>query len=185
VKIEAEQAEALTRRWLRDCVLALDLCPFAAGVVGDGSLRIACSDALTPQQCLRDFLGELDGILTASSAEISTTLLVYTTAVLEFDDFLDLLDTAQDLLEQAGLEGLFQLASFHPDYRFEGEAEDAASHYTNRSPYPTLHLLREDMMEQLLLGAPDAEQVPLRNIQRLQELGLAEVQRRWAPSRVD
>ena len=177
----AGPAVDLTRRWLHECVLALDFCPFAAGVVADNSVRMACSDARSTDDCQQDFLTELSLIQASKADDIATSLLLFPRALDDFEVFLDLVESAQALLEAAGLEGLFQLASFHPDYRFAEEAADSPSHFTNRSPYPTLHLLREDMMEQLLLGYPNADQVPQRNIDRLCALGLQEVVRRWAP----
>ena len=174
--IEAEQQ---TRHWLHDCVLALELCPFAAPVVADDSLRIAVSEATDRPGQLQDFLAELDRLQGCDEREISTTLLVYASSAGDFDEFLDLLAQAQSLLEEAGLEGLVQLASFHPDYRFAGEDPEALSHFTNRSPRPTLHLLREAMLTRVLADYPDPEDIPRRNIMRLEAIGRDEVQRLW------
>mgnify|MGYP000604227014 FL=1 len=86
---------------------------------------------------------------------------------------------AEELIEEADLEGVIQLASFHPDYRFDGEPEDSASHFTNRSPYPMIHFLREEMMERVLGEFPDSEQIPQQNIQTLETIGRSEIERRW------
>ncbi len=177
---EATQAEQLTRRWLTDCVLALELCPFAGPVVADSSLRVAVSSAADREQQVQDFLLELDRLQGSSEAEISTTLLVFDTGCRDFHAFLDLLDEANALLETAGLAGLVQLASFHPRYRFEGEPDDALSHYTNRSPFPTLHLLREAMVTRVLASYPDPAAIPVRNIARLESLGIEGVRELWA-----
>jgi hypothetical protein len=175
----SDEAEARTRRWLSDCVLALELCPFAAPVVADNSLRVVVSRELSPEQQLRDFLRELDLLQSSEETDISTTLLVLARGPEEFDEFLGLQEQAQGLLEQAGLEGLVQVVGFHPDYRFEGEAPESPSHFTNRSPYPTFHLIREAMLTRVLASFPDPAAIPERNIERLEELGREAVVRLW------
>ncbi len=174
-------AERLTRRWLTDCVLALNLCPFAAPVLQGDGLRIALSPALEAEACLQDFLLELDRIQATTESEVATTLLVFERGLADFDEFLDVLSMAQDLLRQAGLEDLLQIASFHPEYLFEAEDTRSLSHYTNRSPYPTLHLLRQDMMARLLQEFPGSETIPARNIATLEALGSAGVAKLWRP----
>jgi hypothetical protein len=171
--------EQLIRRWLRDCVLALELCPFAAPVIGDGSLRIAVCGATTREQQLRDLLAELDLLQRSDEAEIATTLLVFDAGLDDFEEFLDLLEQAQDLLEDCGLAGLVQLASFHPHYRFEGEPAAALSNYTNRSPLPVLHLLRESQLTRVLDRYPDPAAIVQRNIARLDDMGRAAVEALW------
>lgn len=172
--------EALTRRWLQDCVLALDLCPFAAPVLHDEGLRIAVSTASDPVAQLRDFLLELDYLQEHSDVVVATTLLVLADGPTEFPDFLDLVDGAEQLIDEAGLEGIIQLAHFHPAYLFAGEPADDISHYTNRSPLPVLHLLRESMLTRVLASFPDPAGIPGRNTATLRELGREEVKRRWA-----
>jgi hypothetical protein len=172
-------AEQLTRRWLKDCVLALELCPFAAPVVKDASLRIAVSRGEHVEEQLRDFLQELDRLQGSGEADISTTLLVFERGLQDFGEFLDFIQQAQDLLDKAGLSGLVQLASFHPRYRFEGEPADALSNYTNRSPLPVLHLLRESVLTRVLAQYPDPEAIPYRNISRLEAMGREAVEKLW------
>lgn len=176
---ESGCAEQQTRRWLEEFVVGLNLCPFARPVLGSDQLRIAiCKDAGdTPLQTF--FLTELDRLQSTPESEIATSLLIFTGALASFSDYLDFLDHAQELVYQSGLEGVVQLASFHPDYQFEGEAENAASHYSNRSPWPTIHLLREDMLARALVDFPDPEGIPERNIATLDELGAAELHKRW------
>lgn len=161
-------------------MLGLELCPFAAPVLRDGSLRIAVSEAADPAARLQAFLGELDALQRSSETEISTTLLVYACGPDDFHDFLALVESADALLLESGLDGLLQLAHFHPRYQFAGEAESSLSHFTNRSPLPTLHLLRESMMTRLLASYPDPESIPVRNTQRLERLGAAAVAAKWA-----
>ncbi len=174
-------AEQLTRRWLRDCVLGLELCPFAAPVLRDGSLRVAVSQSGDVQSRLRDFLLELDGLQSSPEQEISTTLLVFECGPWRFAEFLELLEDCQDLLERSGMEGILQLAHFHPDYLFAGEAPESLSHYTNRSPYPTLHLIREAMISRVLENFPSPEDIPRRNIARLESLGESGIAGLWGP----
>ena len=128
---------------------------------------------------LRAFLSELDLLQSRAESELATSLLVFPNALASFDDYLLFLDQAQSLLVDAGLEGLVQLASFHPDYCFDGEDPDGPSHFSNRSPYPIIHLLREDMLSRVLGDNPDAELIPQRNIQTLEQLGRQELERRW------
>jgi hypothetical protein len=172
-------AEALTRRWLERWVLELDLCPFVAPVLRDDTLRIAVSSAVDPGGWRHDFLVELDYLQSHPEAEVATTLLVYDPGPVSFEDFLDLLADAEADIEELALAEIVQLASFHPHYRFSGEAEDAVSNYSNRSPLPTLHLLRQSTITRALAGYRSPELIPRRNIATLQRLGLQRVAARW------
>ncbi len=169
----------MVERWLHDCVLALELCPFAAPVVRDGSLRIAISDAVEPAAQLRDFLLELDRLQASSEQKNSTTLLAFSRQLQDFHEFLDLVGEAQALLEEAGLDGLVQLAHFHPSYQFANEAPDGLSHYSNRSPLPIIHLIRESMLTRVTEAVADPAAIPRANIARLEAMGREAVQRRW------
>lgn len=171
--------KSLIERWLHDCVLALELCPFAAPVLRDQSLRIAVCEAAETERQLQYFLAELDRLQASEEADISTTLLVFANGPAAFEDFLELVEQTQLLLEQVQLKGLVQLAHFHPQYRFANEPEGDPSHYTNRSPLPVIHLLRESMMGRVIEAYPDPEEIPGRNIARLRALGLEDVERRW------
>ena len=172
-------AAEITRLWLQEWVLALDLCPFAVPVVRDGALRIAESDATDADAQLQAFLVELDLLQSTPETDISTTLLVYSAGPEQFADYLLLLDAAQSALQRAQLTGIVQLASFHPRYQFAGEAPEAGTNFTNRSPFPTLHLLREAMMDRVLASYPDPAAIPRRNIATLESLGDAAVRREW------
>ncbi|MEP4145891.1 MAG: DUF1415 domain-containing protein [Halioglobus sp.] len=173
------RAEQQTRRWLEEFVVGLNLCPFAKPLLGSEQLRVAVCEDANDEPLQTFFLTELDRLQSTPESEIATSLLVFTKALADFDDYLQFLDHAQELVYQSGLEGVVQLASFHPNYQFEGEAKDAASHYSNRSPWPTIHLIREDMLERVLTDFPDPEGIPERNITTLDELGAAELQLRW------
>jgi hypothetical protein len=157
----------------------MELCPFAGPVLRDNSLRIEVCDAADTEGQLRAFLRELDRLQHAGESALSTTLLVLENGPRGFEEFLALVEAADALLDDAGLRGVIQLAHFHPDYRFAGEPENALSHYTNRSPLPTIHLLREAMLSRLLAAYPDPENIPVRNIARLEALGRGRVEARW------
>jgi hypothetical protein len=172
-------AEAHIRRWLASFVVGLNLCPFARPLLGAGGLRIAVCNETSPPALRQAFLRELDLLQRSSEETIATTLLAFPAALGDFDDYLDFLDEAQALLTAAGLEGVVQLASFHPHYLFAGEAEGAASHYSNRSPYPLIHLLRESMLTRALQEYPQPEKIPANNIRTLEQLGVAELEQRW------
>lgn len=172
-------AERRIRRWLEAFVVGLELCPFARPLLGSRSLRIAISEATEPAALRRAFLEELDFLQRHDEAEVATTLLAFPDALGDFDDFLDFVHEADVLLDEAGLVGHVQLASFHPRYRFAGEPPDAASHYSNRAPYPVLHLLRENMLGRLLADYPDPARIPARNVERLNGIGRDEMARRW------
>jgi uncharacterized protein len=167
------------RRWLDEFVVGLNLCPFARPLLGATNLRIAvCEETDTP--ALRSaFLQELDMLQRSTESEIATTLLAFPCALADFNDYLIFLESAQDLLLESGLEGLVQLASFHPDYRFAGEPPDAASHYSNRAPYPIIHLLREDMVTRALEDFIEPQRIPQRNIETLTTIGADELAQRW------
>jgi uncharacterized protein len=163
-----------TATWLKSFIILFKICPFAARVVEQDMLRyhVDTSDDLeTNLQTLIDALLELD-----RDDSIDTTLLIYATAFANFEDFLDYLTMANQLLVMQGYEGTYQLASFHPHYCFAGATETDAANYTNRSPYPMLHILREDSIEQALAHYPHPEKIPERNIQFTRELGLEKLQ---------
>ena len=175
----AGQTERRIRVWLDDFVVGLNLCPFARPLLGAANLRIAVCPETAPVLLRAALLRELDLLQRSPEQDIATTLLAFPAALQDFEDYLQFFSQAQDLLTDAGLEGLVQLASFHPHYRFAGEQAGAASHYSNRAPYPLIHLLREDMLSRALGDYADPEQIPARNIANLTDIGVAELERRW------
>lgn len=175
----AANAKQQTHRWLSEFVVGLNLCPFARPFLDSPQLRIEVCPATDDNDLARFFLAELDALQSSNESEIATSLLVFTGALTAFEDYLDFLDFARQLLADAGLEGLVQLASFHPDYSFEGEPQDAASHFSNRSPWPTIHLIREDMLSRVLQDFADPEGIPDHNIATLNTLGVEELRSRW------
>ena len=170
-KNTAASVEALTRRWVDTMVVGLNLCPFAAPVVRQETLRYAVVESEDTRLACKAFVDELLVINQANERDIATTLVIFPNAVADFYEYLGLLDECQRLLNQANLEGVFQLASFHPGYLFAGPPEDDLSHWTNRSPYPMIHIIREGQMEQVLKHIDDPEAIPERNIAHLEALG--------------
>ena len=177
--VDQGAAEQHTRRWLDEFVVGLNLCPFARPLFQDPALRIAVCAAGQPEDLRNAFLTELDLLQASPESAIATSLLVFTGALADFDDYLDFLDEAQALLDAAGLSGLVQLASFHPGYLFGGEAPESASHFSNRAPWPTIHFIREDMLSRALADDPDPDRIPARNVATLEALGVEELENRW------
>jgi hypothetical protein len=168
------------RAWLEEMVIGLDLCPFAAAPVRGDRVRYTVCDATAPDEIFQAFLAELDAFLQLPASEAETGLFILSRGLTSFDDYLDMLALLEQALAEAGLEGIVQLASFHPDYVFAGSDPDDPANYSNRAPYPIFHLIREQELEKVLANYPDPEAIPARNIARLRELGLAELQRRLA-----
>lgn len=167
--INDQQVIQRTRRWLKQVVIDLDLCPFAARVYDQGNIRYHLThdtDTESHLQLLDQILRELD-----QDAAVETCLIIFTDACLSFDDYLDMLYLANALIDEFGYSGRYQLASFHPEYRFDGSAQDDAANYSNRSPYPMLHILREDSLERAIANYPDIDKVPQKNIDRLEQIG--------------
>jgi hypothetical protein len=171
-----EATERKTRAWLADVVVGLNLCPFARPVVGSDALRIEVSQASDPEGIARALVNEIAVIQNASEADVATTLVVFPNALAEFETYLEFLDNAELLLQEMNLRGVLQLASFHPDYQFAGEPIDATSHFTNRAPFPIIHILREAMVTRALEGFPNPEEIPKRNILTLEGLGHERIQ---------
>lgn len=168
------------RRWLEDAVIGLNLCPFARAVYVRDQVRIAVKPARGFDDAIRCTLDEADRLFRSAPDEIATTLVVLPNALTDFDEFLDAADAIDALIERAGAAGILQLAHFHPDYNFEGAEPDALENYTNRAPYPTLHLLREAQVSEGVQSYPDPESIPERNIEMLEGMGRAELAKMWA-----
>ena len=163
----------VTRAWLERAVIGLDLCPFAKAPHARGRVRIVVSAATDADALLADLQAELDTLAQADPARIETTLLVLPQALRDFEAFNDFLDPADALLEAMALIGVIQIASFHPDFRFADTAPGDLGNATNRSPYPTLHLLREDSVERAVAAFPDPAAIYEANLATLERLGAA------------
>ncbi len=168
---EPELAE--TRAWVERAVIGLQLCPFARAPQAKGRVRYALSGAADPQALMADLVGELERLAGASPARIETTLLVHPRVLADFDDYNEFLGLAEAALAALDLEGVIQIASFHPDYRFAGSAADDIANATNRSPFPTLHLLREESIARALATFAEPESIYETNIRTMERLGSA------------
>ena len=163
-----------TQAWLETIIIDYSICPFAKYELERGSIRFSVDHDTEIEHCLVNLMLECDRLNCDSSIE--TTLLIYGRAFTAFDDYLDFLELAEALLIDEDYEGVYQLASFHPDYCFEGAKQDDPANYTNRSPYPMLHLLRETSIDRAVDTYPNTENIPQRNIELTRELGLAKMQ---------
>ncbi len=161
------------RAWLERAVIGLNLCPFAKGVHVKGQVHYAVSQANDPQELLQDLRAELKALVALDPAVRDTTLLMAPACLHEFLDFNDFLGQAEQVLAELELEGVVQIASFHPAFQFAGTAADDITNFTNRAPYPTLHLLREDSIERAVAAFPEADAIYEQNIRTLKQLGHA------------
>ncbi|MDP5028944.1 DUF1415 domain-containing protein [Paraglaciecola sp.] len=161
---------ARTQHWLEKVVIGLNFCPFAKREYDRQRIRYVIDSANSPTEALASLIDELS--LLDANHEVETTLIIYDNAFGKFDDYLDLLELATSLVEQSAYRGIYQVASFHPEYCFEGEELSDPANFTNRSPFPMLHLLRESSLESVLSHFPHPELIPQRNIDKARELGL-------------
>jgi hypothetical protein len=160
-----------TQHWFERAVIGLNLCPFAKAVHVKQQIRWVESAARDAQALLDDLVRELQFLAAADPELVDTTLLIHPHALNDFLDYNDFLDVADGAVVQLGLDGVLQVASFHPDYQFEGTAPGDVENLSNRSPYPTLHLLREDSIARAVAAYPDAAAIYERNIETLRRLG--------------
>lgn len=171
-EFDPDRIEADVRRWLERVVIGLNLCPFAKAVYARQQVRIVVSDAGT-EGALLEQLGEEMALLRDTPAEdIDTTLLVHPRVLQDFLDYNDFLDTADALVEAMELDGVLQVASFHPHYQFADTDPEDAENLTNRAPYPILHLLREDSVDRAVAAYPEPDAIIERNVATMRELGI-------------
>jgi hypothetical protein len=168
-----EEILATTRHWLEKAVIGLNLCPFAKAVYVKNQVRLVVSRARHADDLLEELDRELDLLVATPAEEIDTTLLIHATLFEDFLDFNDFLEVADGVVEEHALEGVIQLASFHPRFQFDGTEPDDISNYTNRAPFAALHLLREASVEKAVEAFPEAETIFEENIKTLEKLGLA------------
>ena len=171
--IDPAGIEAGVRLWLERAVIGLNLCPFAKAVVVKQQVRIVISDASTERALLEELGEELALLRDTPADEIDTTLLVHPQVLGDFLDYNDFLGDADALVEAMDLDGVLQVASFHPQYQFAGSEPDDADNLTNRAPYPILHLLREASIDRAVAAYPDPDAIIERNIATVRELGFA------------
>ena len=164
-----EQVIQQTKKWVQEVVVGCNFCPFAAKVVKQDTIRYEIENGIGLKIGLESFIKAC--ILMDDDMGIETMLIIFPLSFQQFDDYLDLVSMAEKLLEKEGYEGIYQVASFHPQYLFAGAPVADAANYTNRSVYPMLHILREASIEKALLKYPDSDQIPERNINFAREKG--------------
>jgi len=162
--------ERATKQWLEEAVIGLNLCPFARREYDADRVRFAICEGKKSEELLLGFAAELERL--ERDRTIETSLVIFAEGVDDFYDFLDLLEMAQGWLDDQALDGVYQLASFHPQYQFEGTSKSDPSNYTNRSPWPIIHLLREDSVAKAIAGHPDTGMIPQRNVALAREKGV-------------
>lgn len=174
---------AATREWVDKAVIGLNLCPFAKAVQVKGQVRYVLSGATDTAALLAELENELQHLAVTDPERTDTTLIIHPQVLNDFLDFNDFLEEADELLERLNLDGTLQVASFHPHYQFAGTDPQDITNYTNRSPYPTLHLLREESIDRAVEAFPEAEDIYERNMQTLQQLGLDGWEALFKPTR--
>ena len=170
---------AATRRWLERSVIGLNLCPFAESVYRGNRVRFRVSGQTSASGLLEDLREELTALQAADSSRCETTLLIHPWVLADFVEYNDFLDACDAEVAALDLEGELQVASFHPQYQFAGTQPGDIENYTNRSPYPMLHLLREASIDRAIAAVPDTDEIYRRNIRTLRTLGHEGWQRLW------
>ncbi|MEO6076010.1 MAG: DUF1415 domain-containing protein [Dokdonella sp.] len=180
-KVDVTDADAIaaTRQWIERAVIGLNLCPFAKLPFSRGAIRYAVSAARCNEQLAADLREELLTLVDADPLECETSLLIHPQIFHDFLDYNEFLGTAEAMLGELELDGVIQIASFHPDYRFAGTTNDAPENNSNRSPFPTLHLLRESSVDRAVESGVDVNAIPEENIKRLRRLGSEGWRRLW------
>jgi len=164
-----DEIAGAVRNWVETFVIDMNLCPFARPELAKERVRFTVTGAITEAQLLAALQTELE--LLANHPLVETTLLIHARLLQNFPDYNQFLDLAEHLLRQMNLEGVYQIASFHPDYQFDGTDAEDAENYTNRSPYPLLHIIREASLERAIASFAHVDQIPLRNIAHMNKLG--------------
>jgi uncharacterized protein len=175
----SEEIITQTRVWLERSVIGLNLCPFAAGPYRENRVHFRVSDTRTASGLLEELRVQLQELQAADPMRRETTLLIHPWVLTDFTEYNDFLDVCESAVEELGLEGELQVASFHPRYQFAGTQPEDIENYTNRSPYPMLHLLREASVERAIDATGDTEEIYRRNIRTMQSLGHQGWQRLW------
>jgi hypothetical protein len=178
----AEQVIAATRTWIEKAVLGLALCPFAAAPYLGGRIRYCVSEHRTLNGLLENLLDELQALREADPLECETTLLIHPWVLNDFLDYNEFLGDCDDAIERFGFEGELQVASFHPAYQFAGSGADDIENYSNRSPYPMLHLLRESSVARAVASFDGIDDIGPKNIETLRRLGHEGWRRLWLAS---
>ena len=173
--MQDEQVLAAVTSWLKEVVIGHNFCPFAGPVWQQQNVRLSVSSAASEEAVLNDLLLQIRAL--EGDKQVETTLLIVPHLFAQFADFNQFLQSADELLNLLQLEGVFQIASFHPDYTFAGVAIDDATNYTNRAPYPILHVLREASVEKAVAQYPQVDEIPARNIAHIEQLSDSDLHR--------
>lgn len=171
MSVANEAIIAATQTWLERAVIGLNLCPFAKAVHVKKQIRYVVSSATTHEELLNDLINELEFLAETPAEKTDTTLLIHPAVLTDFLDYNNFLDVVDEALEDMDLEGELQVASFHPHYQFADTQPDDIENFTNRSPYPTLHLLRESSVAMAVSAFPEADKIFDKNIETLRKLG--------------
>lgn len=171
-----QQVISVTQAWLKSFIIAFNICPFAQREQQRDSIRYRVATPEDLENALEILVEEC--VYLDANPDTETTLLIFPEMFVDFEEYLDMVAIAERLMIVQNYEGMYQLASFHPDYRFEtdAEGEDDPAHYTNRAPYPMLHIIREDSIERALKNYPNPENIPARNIKLTRQIGLKKLQ---------
>ncbi len=179
--MDPQRVSERVQDWVGEVVVGLGLCPFAAVPFREGKIRYHVCAATDDDALYRAFLSEVQLLLEADPQQLETSLFIVPDALAGFEDYLDMLAELTAALDQAGLDGVLQLASFHPQYRFADTPDDDPANYSNRSPYPLFHLIREEGLAAALESCPDPGLIPLRNQRLLREMGVDAIRRLLNP----
>ena len=180
--VPAALAIAETRAWVRRAVIGLNLCPFARAVDVKDQIRYVFSGATDAETLLATLVVELQRLADTDPELVDTTMVIHPRVFTDFEDFNDFLELADAAVEDLDLDGVLQVASFHPQFQFADTGPDDITNATNRSPYPTLHLLREESVDRAVAAFPEAEAIFERNMATLEKLGpqgWAAVKKSW------
>ena len=168
------QIETAVKSWIDKVIVGLNFCPFAKKEMERNTVRYAIFTTTHVNDALSNLLDEL--AILDHQQDVQTTLLIFPLGFADFEHYLDLLELVNSLISQGGYSGIYQVASFHPDYCFDGEDQNDPANYTNRSPYPILHILRESSIEAVLKRYPQPESIPQNNIAKARQLGSSYLQ---------
>ncbi len=167
--MENDKIIAAVRQWVETLIVGMNLCPFAKRELVKNRVRFTVTEATTDDELMTALQSELEFL--DSDPSVETTLLIHPKVLQDFDDYNQFLNFADRFLAQLRFGGVYQIASFHPDYQFNGTDPGDAENYTNRSPYPLLHLLREESLERVIADHPGTDQIPVRNIELMNHVG--------------
>ncbi|MGZ8302702.1 MAG: DUF1415 domain-containing protein [Telluria sp.] len=171
MNVDDDQVIAATEKWLEKAVIGLNLCPFAKAVHVKKQVRYVVSSATTVEALLEQLMNELQFLSDTPAEQVDTTLLIHPFVLTDFADYNEFLDVADAAVEDMQLDGELQVASFHPEYQFADTDINDISNYTNRAPYPIMHLLREESIERAVEAFPDASEIFEKNMETMEKLG--------------